>query len=486
MLKGVCVVYDNSCKPNYDIENIIGDKSFAQIIYKKKSLKEWYFEKLKSIYNINSIITIDDIYSLEAIIQKVEIMPQECKVIHLYSDNIVKLDDEFLTLMQKAQYIKDNVIISSEYGYSAIEFNNTSEYVSFLKLCSSTRDTKKSIKELKYDVLSTESFLNLNNLSNFLLFMTGGFDARFFNSLEGDEYTVTKTSSNKLKIKSEYTFYHLLPEEMKLWFVLPYNYVETKDTASYTMERLHITDIAIRWIHGAISIDEFRKLLKKVFYFINSRKSKYISIEEYNHISDNLYIDKVVSRIESLKNNAFFSTFENYIKNSTNYKSIDKIVEEYKLLYRKSVQEVKCNNISVVGHGDLCFSNMLYNKDTMTLKLIDTKGALKEEDIWTNPYYDIAKLSHSICGKYDFFNSGMYEIKLNESMKFELNIEFDNSEYINVFKEYLNEAGYSYKMTRIFEVSLFLSMLPLHMDNPQKVFGFLLNAINIMEGLKNE
>ena len=485
MIEGVHIIYDNSCKPNYDIENIIGNKSFAQIIYKRRNLKERYLEKIEPLFLLKNITEIEDIYSLEKVIKKMEAFPENLKIVHLFADNIVKNDEEFLTILQKSQYIRQTTLVSSNQETGAILFENIKEYVSYLKMSLSLHDTKDALKEMKYDVLKADTFYNMNNLSNFLQYMTGGFDARFFNSLNGDEYTVTKTSTNKKKIKCEYTFYSLLPEDMKSWFVLPYNYVETETTASYTMERLHMTDVAIRWVHGAISPDEFRKLLKKVFYFVNSRKTKDISKDEYELIAKKLYLDKVDERIVELKKHKLFSVFANYIHNSTKYDAIDEIIDEYKILFKNVVKEVKVRNVSAIGHGDLCFSNMLYNKDTMTLKLIDTKGALLEEEIWTNPYYDIAKLSHSICGKYDFFNSGMYEIRLNENMQFELSVDCDNSEYVKIFKEYLSEAGYSYKMVRIFEASLFLSMLPLHMDNPHKVFGFLLNAINIMEEIKN-
>ena len=186
-----------------------------------------------------------------------------------------------------------------------------------------------------------------------------------------------------------------------------------------------------------------------------------------------------------MKKHQKFNIFDNLIKSSTNYKTIDDIILKYKTLYNKFVLEKNHEYISVIGHGDLCFSNMLYDNETSTLKLIDTKGALEETQIWTNPYYDIAKLSHSICGKYDFFNSGMHEIKLNSDLKFELIVDFDNEKYIEIFKKYLEKSGYDYNMIRILEASLFLSMLPLHMDYPQKVFGFLLNAINILEELES-
>lgn len=119
------------------------------------------------------------------------------------------------------------------------------------------------------------------------------------------------------------------------------------------------------------------------------------------------------------------------------------------------------------------------------IRFIDPKGALTEEELWTNPYYDIAKLSHSICGLYDFFNCGLYSIELDEKLKFQLKIECDNSEYKQIFKQFLENNGYDYNKIRIYEASLFLSMLPLHMDYPKKVFGFLLNGISIIEEIKN-
>ncbi|MDI9210777.1 MAG: hypothetical protein ACLRWO_14885 [Clostridium butyricum] len=479
------VVYDNSINPCYDVENIIGNKSFGEVIFKRKTLNDRYFEILNRYDFIKEILLIKSENSIKGFVNHANQIPTGAKIVHLYGDYIIKNIESFDIIMEKSQYIKENIVLQTKDGIAGIIFKNTQEYIHFLKSYILHKEKNGIDEDISCQIMQTECFFYLNELNNFLQYITGGFDARFFNSLSGDEYVVTKSSTNKKKIKSEYMFYHLIPDEMKKWFVLPYDYKETENSASYTMERLHMTDIAIRWVHGSISTQEFRKLLKKIFYFVQSRKQKQVSTEEYKRISNTLYLQKVDERMSELKKYDAFSCFASYIKSSTNYDSIDEIVYEYKMLYDKIIGKIDQKNISVIGHGDLCFSNMLYNKETSTLKLIDTKGALEESQIWTNPYYDIAKLSHSICGKYDFFNSGMYDIKLNSDLKFELSIDFDNKAYIEIFKEYLEEAGYNYNMIRLLEASLFLSMLPLHMDFPQKVFGFLLNAIDILEEVKN-
>ena len=130
------------------------------------------------------------------------------------------------------------------------------------------------------------------------------------------------------------------------------------------------------------------------------------------------------------------------------------------------------------------FGNILYSKEIGLLKLIDPKGALEETDLWTNPYYDIAKLSHSVCGNYDFFSAGAYDITVDRDMKYVLNVHFDNGKYKKVFIKYLEQNGYDYALVRLYEASLFLSMLPLHINDSHKVFGFLLNAIQIMKEIE--
>ena len=54
-----------------------------------------------------------------------------------------------------------------------------------------------------------------------------------------------------------------------------------------------------------------------------------------------------------------------------------------------------------------------------------------------------------------------------------------------MFKDSRAEHGLDFVLIRLYETSLFLSMLPLHMDRPQKVFGFIMNALAIMDRLEN-
>ena len=364
-------------------------------------------------------------------------------------------------------------------------FPNIRAYQRFLaQTCSgqSISETVKSI-EGKFD---TDGLIDIGIVSHFIQCITGNFDSRYFNSLEGDEYTLVKSSANKKKIKSEYSYYQLLPADMKMWFVMPFNYKEEKEKACYVMERLHMTDLAVKWVHGSVDEKEFEELLDKYFYFFHLRHKNNVSADEYARISDELYVVKVVKRVEELKQLEQFEKIERLLEADGSANSLDAILEKYFELKEKIERKNQYEHISVIGHGDPCFANTLYNKTTKTLKFIDPKGALSEEELWTNPYYDIAKLSHSICGRYDFFNNGLFEIKINEDFQCELNIDFDNSNYIRIFRGKLEQNGYDYLTVRIYEASLFISMLPLHIDYPYKVLGFILNAVHILKEIEKD
>ncbi len=477
-MEKIVLVYDNTIKVNDRIKTIIGQKSYGEISLKKQKL---YSRIENTIKNVKTNIEFKKIDSKENF-KLIKAYPKDTIFFHLFSNQAIINMEEFEIILEKLKFVNETTLISCQ-GLVGTIFNNKDEYIDFLKEYINTN----SIDFIKGTKIETDIFIDLSDYSNLILYITSGFDARYFNSIESTKYTVTKKSKDKKKMKMEYTYYWLLPENMKSWMVMPFDFKEENDYAQYTMERMPMTDVAIRWTHGAVDIEEFKCLLDKVFYFFSCRAKKDISKEEYQKTADKLYLNKVDSRIEQLKSLKEFETINHMIKDGTDFNSIDEIIDLYKEIYLRETKKLykQSKYISVIGHGDVFFANMLYSKEVNLLRLIDPKGALEEKDLWTDPYYDIAKLSHSICGNYDFFNVAEYDIELNKNMKFDLNIHFDNKPYKEIFKQYLTNNGFDYTLVRIYEASLFLSMLPLHIDNTHKVFGFLLNAINILEEIKN-
>lgn len=475
------VIYDDTNEKSEVIRDIIGNKGFADVVVKKQKLESYYQEKIGKVYSQLQWITVRSVFELHEMREKTELFSDEqARVLHCFSNYLIADEKKAFLAFEKIFYIDGNYKVLSGRNTAALMFHNTASYGKYLDFVCSGCTTAAAAGRFE-DTFEIEGLVDIGVVGNFIQCITGNFESRFFNSLQGDEYTLVKSSTNKKKIKSEYMYYHLLPEDMRIWFVMPFNYQEDSQKASYRMERLHMADLAIKWVHGSFDVEEFEELLDRFFYFFKSRHSRPVTPLEYMEQSRKLYEEKVEERIESLKQLKEYRKIKKMMGGGNRHQNIEQLAEEYFKLKERIEMGKKYPAVSVIGHGDPCFANALYNRSTKTLKFIDPKGALTEEELWTNPYYDIAKLSHSVCGRYDFFNNGLFRIEVNEAFAYELHIDFDHTKYEEIFRRKLELNGYDYLTVRIYEASLFLSMLPLHMDNPYKVFGFILNVENILE-----
>ena len=480
-MKRVTVIYDDRQRPCDEIKDITGDKSFGRIIFKRKSLRDIFERHVCDSFEKGNIKGEIKYFTNAAGVQLTE-AGRKTAIVCVFSDCIVRDPSELSVVLKKACYAEDNYRVMAADKVAAVIYKDAESFYKDEDTSADTGELREKV--LDYDVISSDAFYDISDKEHFLSFITGGFEARFFNSVSGDRYTVTKKSSNIEKIKAEYKFYYFLPENMRSWFVLPYEYKEEDGQASYKMQRYHMTDLAIRYVHGAISTGEFEKILDTVFFFLKNRKEEEVSWNEFYERRKALYIDKVEKRIEDLKKHPDFPKVEACIKDGTAAGGIDDIVKRYEAIYDRMIGNKKDRLVKTVSHGDLCFSNILYSSDNSLMRFIDPKGAMEEKDIYSDPLYDIAKLSHSVNGRYDFMNSGLYDIRLSEDMKLKLCIDGDVREYRELFVQKIREADIDLKSVRLFECSLFLSMLPLHMDRPQKVTAFILNAIDIMNEIE--
>lgn len=484
--KKMYFIYDDRILPQNNIVNVVGSTSFGEVLHKREKLsdkiKKTLFEyKDIDIEGFRIVKSDQDLFDLNETILN---MKNDTMIIHIMSYCVIVDKENFLLAVSKSVF-SDSILVSDAVNPLVYFFPGPQLYLDYIKNLYLEAFSKNEVRfPTKQVIKPNEHVIDISIFQHFLQFFSGGFEARYFNSLKGDAFTLTKTSTDKVKIQKEHDLYQFLPSEIKNWFVAPFNLSIAQDSASYTMERLNVPDMALQWIHSAISCNELEIFLDKIFYYISRRPIKPVATEEYLNRFQNMYYTKVLERIDALKKLSEYATIEQFIKSGTNYAGIDEIFDDYKELFnRHRVQ--KLNN-SVAGHGDLCFSNILYDKNTGLMKFIDPKGALAEQDIWMDPYYDIAKLSHSIFGDYDFINNEMFTIDINSSLKLELSLEkSDLSEHKETFYNKLLSNGYDPYQVRLCEASLFLSMLPLHIDNPRKVLGFIINAINILEELKS-
>ena len=179
-----------------------------------------------------------------------------------------------------------------------------------------------------------------------------------------------------------------------------------------------------------------------------------------------------VDRIDELINNnkIFKEIFDDeYISvNGTKLKNWSLIRDEIE----QKIDELYNKDDNCLIHGDLYFSNILYDSGTNKYKLIDPRGR------WGNGIsgdikYDIAKIRHSVVGGFDTITNGLYTVTYEKTSGIGINV-FEPTNYQIISKELDTQIEKYWNLDKIkmIEGLLFISMLPLHEDNFERQLAF--------------
>ena len=136
-----------------------------------------------------------------------------------------------------------------------------------------------------------------------------------------------------------------------------------------------------------------------------------------------------------------------------------------------------------VLHGDLCFSNVLYDTRSDKIKVIDPRGIDFKGNFTCigDLRYDLSKINHSVIGLYDYIVSGAYDCVQYNNSEFEFEI-FIDERIVEIQKVYVNNMRLSHiKPLDLMPetILLFLSMLPLHVDDSSRQDAFIANILRL-------
>ena len=89
-------------------------------------------------------------------------------------------------------------------------------------------------------------------------------------------------------------------------------------------------------------------------------------------------------------------------------------------------------------HGDLCFANIMVDSNFSFIKVIDPRGKFGTYDIYGDFRYELAKLFHSVDGKYDFIIKDLFDLDYNtETSCINYHVQ-DRRREFNLYKVFLD------------------------------------------------
>ena len=324
-----------------------------------------------------------------------------------------------------------------------------------------------SIQKLSLKEIELDGWLDFSLTSTYYKSVSKFTTQRVFNDLYITEYTVTKSSKDTLKMQAEANWLKNVPASIKSF--TPQVYKNTKD--SYTIEYLYNSSLSNIFVFGCLDFNSLKNILSLCIDYINLEK-QYKPEEKIN--TNYLYTEKTLSRLSD------YNLDEKYIINGENVGSLKDIITDLDKYIDKD-----CYKYNSIMHGDLCFSNILYDSRSNHIKLIDPRGLDNNHNIsiYGDWRYDVAKLAHSIIGKYDLIIANRFIYKEISKNNIEFTIESNNN--LQDLETYFNYF-FDYKIYYPIMINLFLSMIPLHRDNKLRQKAMFANSLYLYLTFKNK
>lgn len=481
------ILYDDTTPAPPAIRQIIGVERFADLLRQRQRLSD-IVEQIVLAEKDRRFLRISDDSDRLAGIDLIERTAPDEKVFRLPSSLAPCNLDIFARTLQKLPYALDHTIFGGRFDDEATALLSRDDALSVLQISDAgeRRTFFSSLSERSMHVGNDMELIDLRNVDTFLAYMTGATETRHFNTLAAKAGIMRKTSSDVAKMRGEYRYFHVVPDRMKRFLLPTFDYVENPQGASYAMERLSVPDAAIQMVHFAFDEASFDSLLGSFFAFLDARSHRSCGTEVVRDVARREILGKMHARVDTFLTTDEGRRVDALMQASGPHGGLDAMRQRATALIERAIDDDPTTTLAT-GHGDPCLSNILFHRDIGLFRLIDPRGAETPDATYMHPLYDLAKFSHSVLGGYDFINNALFECQLDTSLGLSLKLEGGGPPAWaqTAFLSAMNKAGLPVRVVRAYELSLFLSMLPLHRDNPRKLPAFCLAASSIIDELEH-
>ncbi|WP_253941472.1 hypothetical protein [Providencia rettgeri] len=339
-------------------------------------------------------------------------------------------------------------------------------------------------KKIKLQAINTTGWLDFGHVNTYYRSKAKFTTQRAFNELKISTEYIEKSSINNNKIIAEANWFCKLPCELKNYIPQFMGIHQINKKFSYRLEYLHHTALNELYVFSKLPSLVWKNIFNSCIQFLKNCQKFPSSEEDISSTLSQLFTEKTKERLK------LYCT-ENSIELSDFWTFEGKLVSLDQILNLSERYLPQNNDNSTVIHGDFCFSNILYDFRTHRIKVIDPRGLdnNREITIFGDIRYDIAKLSHSILGMYDWIIAEYYNVNIKDRI-----IEFNVSQEQEIIKKLFieiieKEFNLTAKNLYAMQIQLFLSMLPLHDDDKNRQNALFANAFrlyNILLGYTND
>lgn len=305
---------------------------------------------------------------------------------------------------------------------------------------------------------------------------------RDFNSLRTTPHSVKKKGLPPRKIYAEALWFNSAPTVLKPFLPQLYG-INIEEEVEYEIEYLFLTSLSELFVFGNLPPSIWRAILTSCMDFIICLHSLHpktaeIPTDFHKIFYEDMIVTKSYERCEKFIFLRNISPDQEWKINGNLMPSLRRVIEMMLEIIRPTAK----HDISF-WHGDFHFANIMFDFRSQRIKTIDPRGMLADGTLtlWGDRRYDIAKLTHSVIGLYDFitaerFNFGAASNNIELSFPTHFQVRDIQAEYNSILSEKLNISS---REVLAITALLFLSMLPLHSESRERQNVILANGLRL-------
>jgi hypothetical protein len=313
-------------------------------------------------------------------------------------------------------------------------------------------------------------------------------NSRSFNSIRVDTKrgTITKSSTDKAKLAAEAAYLDMLPSPLRIIFPRLITKSGNHDSVdAYEMEYYGYPSLAEYLLYWDLSKHNWWRCFDALRDSLTLFRQCPASIGPIRY--RDFHWSKTIARITTYLDHLQDESLREHLEhrsirlNGRRLQPLDSLLVQAERFITASYRETSFG----IFHDDFCFNNILFDVVSGLVRLIDPRGSFGPQcpGIYGDWRYDLAKLSHSSIGHYDYLVNGLFEIERPSDGEFSLDIRLrPNSVWLEEMTSWLiAEIGDDPREIKVMTALLFLSMCPLHADDSDRQLGFFLRGLDLLD-----
>lgn len=329
-------------------------------------------------------------------------------------------------------------------------------------------------------MVAAEGWLDFGHLQTFFQSRLTVTTARAFNTVRIDGLTARKLSADEQKIWAEAHWLQEAPPAVQVYCGRLLSFGAEDGRIFYETEYEYLPVLSELFVHGAVGRKPWLRILSSCEDFLRTCAA-HTGGGSGDRALELLVAEKTQVRLEAFARASGLSIDQPLSLDGAPCPSLRQIAERL-----VAACDLESGRADGVLHGDFCFSNILYDSRVRRIRAIDPRGMVAAQPtIYGDVRYDLAKLAHSIVGRYDQIIAGCSRVRVSGR---DYSIAFDENPAQPWLQAGLGDIeidgvrGLS-SPVRAVMTGLFLSMLPLHADRPDRQQAFVANALRLFREL---